>query len=110
MILSAYGYRLCAHCLLTMGSHSKRCLRERGTKQYGFECHGQGSDKEANRLSTCAWAADQLGAPEAEDASLCPRGERWVRNREGEIGRNSTEESGAAALFFGVHLKLSPHC
>lgn len=44
---------------------SKRCLRGRGTKQYGFECHGQGIWQEANRLSTCAWAADQLGAPEA---------------------------------------------
>ena len=78
---------------------SKRCLGGWGTKQDGFECHGQGIWQEGNRLSMCSPGWGPAG---------CPRGKKmlaeclpnrvvfgWETGR-GEMGRNSTEESGAA--------------
>ena len=104
VILSACGYRLCAHCLLTMGKSRlvKDAWVDGAQNRMVLNAMGRGFDDVFPGLGT-SWVSQRQ-----EDASPCA----CPTNRERREGQelHGRVRRCCGWVLFAAHLKLSQHC
>ena len=87
MILSAYGYHLCAHCLLTMGKSRlvKDACVEGAQNSMVLNAMGKGSDKKQTGCQRVPGLRTSWVPQRQEDASLCVCPTGWyLGEKQGE--------------------------